>query len=292
MSKRRTRMFLALLTAFVVVQHSSTAVAETGSNSSARPTDPKKPPKVDGAWLKETGRLIGTTTTTTRGHKPGKKTDGRPEQGKRAPDRPARWGRDDPATNALIESRLNDGICNRLPDGTIEGPSRCEDYYDTQTPARPTVEQSVDLIRHEIQRQTVDLPFPKHAVKVQPAGRTLVNLDTIVYTDKQESTTMSVMLLGFPVTVVGRPVSYTWHFGDGTPALTTTSPGSPYPSKEITHKYLNRGAVRLSVTTNYSAAFNVAGTGWRTIDGTLPVTGPVTPLEVREAVPVLVEPGR
>ena len=31
---------------------------------------------------------------------------------------------------------------------------------------------------------------------------------------------------------------------------------------------------------------------WHYIDGTVPITGPATPLQVREAVPVLVDPGR
>ncbi|WP_328524221.1 PKD domain-containing protein [Kribbella sp. NBC_00359] len=132
--------------------------------------------------------------------------------------------------------------------------------------------------------------FPALAVKVQPRGRTLVNLDTIVYTDESKVSTSTVTLLGFPVVVEATPVSYSWNFGDGTPALTTSTPGKPYPAKEITHKYIKRGAVRLTLTTSYAARFNVADTGWQYVDGTVPVTGPATPLQVREAVPVLVDP--
>jgi hypothetical protein len=55
---------------------------------------------------------------------------------------------------------------------------------------------------------------------------------------------------------------------------------------------MKRGAVSLTLTTSYAARFNVAGTGWQYVDGTIPVTGPATPLQVREAVPVLVAPGR
>lgn len=132
--------------------------------------------------------------------------------------------------------------------------------------------------------------FPELAVKVQPRGRTLVNLDTIVYTDESKVSTTTITLLGFPVAVEATPISYTWNFGDGTPALTTSTPGKPYPSKEITHKYMQRRAVSLTLTTNYAARFNVADTGWQYVDGTVPVTGPATPLQVREAVPVLVDP--
>lgn len=148
-----------------------------------------------------------------------------------------------------------------------------------------------DVRWEQILSEYKNVLFPKLHVKVQPAGRTLVNLDTIVYTDDSKVSTNTVTLLGFPVVVEATPMSYTWGFGDGT-TLTTTSPGKAYPAKEITHKYMKRGGVNVSVTTNYAARFNVAGTGWQYIDGTVPITGPSTPLLIREAVPVLVDPPR
>lgn len=143
-----------------------------------------------------------------------------------------------------------------------------------------------------IRTQVADVLFAPHRAKVQPAGRTLVNLDTIVYTDPTTVTDTTVQLLGFPVLVEATPMSYTWNFGDGTPPLTTTSPGAPYPSKEITHRYRRRGSVNVLVTTHYAARFNVASTGWQYVAGTVPITGPATPLLIREAVPVLVNPNR
>jgi hypothetical protein len=194
----------------------------------------------------------------------------------------------DDATQRLIDRRLNEGICGpRRPDGTVEGPARCDDWVPRN---RTTVEQAVDEVRTQIQTQQIAVRFPQLTVKVQPAGRTLVNLDTIVYTDAKKLSTSTVALLGYPVVIEGTPVSYTWNFGDGSAPLTTTTPGKPYPSKDITHKYMKRGSVAVSVTTNYSARFNLAGSGWQPIDGTVPVTGPATPLQVQEAVPVLVDP--
>jgi hypothetical protein len=129
-------------------------------------------------------------------------------------------------------------------------------------------------------------------VKVQPSGRTLVNMATIVYTDDSKVSTTTVTLLGFPVVVEATPISYTWDFGDRSPTVTTSTPGKPYPAAEITHKYLKREGVGITVTTNYAARFNVANTGWQYVEGTVPITGPATLLQVREAVPVLVDPGR
>jgi hypothetical protein len=147
-----------------------------------------------------------------------------------------------------------------------------------------------DVTWEMVLSESKDTYFPKLAVNVQPTGRTLVNLDTIVYTDPKKTTNFPVEVLGFPVVVQAIPKSYTWDFGDGN-TLTTETPGSPYPAKEITHKYMNRGSVSLTVTVNYEAQFNVAGTGWQ-YAGVVPITGPATALQVREAVPVLVDPGR
>ncbi|MEU4395120.1 hypothetical protein [Kribbella sp. NPDC023855] len=148
-----------------------------------------------------------------------------------------------------------------------------------------------DVRWEQVLAESKNVLFPKLRVKVQPVGRTLVNLDTIVYTDQAKLSTATVTLLGFPVVVEATPMSYTWNFGDGASA-TTTTPGRPYPAKDITHKYMKKGGVGLTLTTHYAARFNVAGTGWQYVDGLVPITGPATPLQVREAVPVLVEPGR
>ncbi|WP_344161842.1 PKD domain-containing protein [Kribbella yunnanensis] len=147
-----------------------------------------------------------------------------------------------------------------------------------------------DVTWDQVLAESKDVLFPKLTVHVQPKDRTLVNMETIVYTDDNGVTTVPVVILGFPVIVKAVPTTYTWHFGDGT-SKTTDSPGKPYPSKEITHKYMKRGDLSLSVTVNYDASFDVASTGPQFV-GPVPITGPSTPLQVREAVPVLVDPPR
>jgi hypothetical protein len=141
----------------------------------------------------------------------------------------------------------------------------------------------------QVWTETKDVVFPALTVHVQPSTRTLVNLETVVWTDKNQVLTTTVTLLGFPVVVQAVPLKYQWHFGDGT-SVETSTPGAPYPSKEITHKYLKRGDVRLTVTTFYGASYTVAGL--TRYVGDIPITGPATPLQVREAVPVLVDPQR
>ena len=160
----------------------------------------------------------------------------------------------------------------------------------TETALGRRVPEPADVTWGQVVSEYKDVLFPKLRVKVQPVGRTLVNLETIVYTDQSRVSTQTVTLLGFSVVVEATPVSYTWSFGDGV-SVTTSTPGRAYPAKDITHRYMKKGGVRLTLTTNYAARFNVAGTGWQYIDGTVPITGPATALQVREAVPVLVEPG-
>ena len=209
--------------------------------------------------------------------------------------------KDNPPTDSKerTDIKLNIGICGRMQtDGTVPGPNRCQPGGVGRKITEPTTPPEVvrprpeDVTWEQVRSETKNVMFPGLSVKVQPDGRTLVNLDTIVYTDDSKVSTTTVTLLGFPVVVEATPISYTWRFGDGSPALTTSTPGKPYPSKEITHKYMRRGAVSLTLTTNYAARFNVADTGWQYIEGTVPITGPATALQIREAVPVLVDPGR
>ncbi|MFG1910863.1 PKD domain-containing protein [Kribbella sp. NPDC048928] len=300
MTHRGTAWILAAALGIALLGQSLTATAgETTTDKRSGAATGGPTPEVDPLLVKELVRLAAKSRANSHTYTSGKKTHGSSTSRKESSHKPVSRR---PKTLTELQMmttdtqlhRLNDGICNRLPDGTIEGPSRCKawfEYLDAQK-RRNTAQQAIDQIRTQIQQQTVDVPLPKLAVRVQPTGRTLVNLDTIVYTDQKKQTKVTVTLLGYPVTVIGEPVSYTWHFGDGTPDVTTTSPGGPYPSKEITHKYLRRGDVRLSVTVNYAAAFAIAGSQAMPIAGTLPITGPQTPLQVREAVPVLVDPGR
>lgn len=192
---------------------------------------------------------------------------------------------------ARSDLRLNTGNCSKV--GGYCWTKIEPDLKVNRRAIRPVVVPRPQDVRWDVVRsETKNVIFPGLTVKVQPTDRTLVNLDTIVYTDDSKVSTTTVTLLGFPVVVEATPISYTWRFGDGSPELTTSTPGKAYPSKEITHKYMKRGDVSLTLTTNYAARFNVADTGWQYVQGTIPVTGPATALQVREAVPVLVDPDR
>jgi hypothetical protein len=96
-----------------------------------------------------------------------------------------------------------------------------------------------------------------------------------------------VTLLGQRVDIIAEATEYTWQHGDGG-RTTTESPGAPYPSKEIIHRYADAGTtVRPRVDVTYSARFRVNGGVWQDIDETVTITGPEGSLRVSEATPTL-----
>ncbi|MCX6407727.1 MAG: hypothetical protein NTV28_12480 [Propionibacteriales bacterium] len=133
--------------------------------------------------------------------------------------------------------------------------------------------------------------MPALRVTVQPGGRTLVNVPTILHTDPRP-VRESITLLGHDIDVEATPTRFTWHHGDGT-SRTTTRPGRPYPAKDVTHTY-QRTADRVSirVDTTYTVRFRVDDGAWTPLGQPLTATGAATPLQVTEAAPVLVAPRR
>ena len=128
--------------------------------------------------------------------------------------------------------------------------------------------------------------MPALKVHIQPGGETLVNVDTIFFTDPTHLR-RTVTLLGHAVRLDARPVTYTWVHGDGTRA-STSNPGRPYPSKDVTHQYAQPGTdLRARVDTTYRVRYSVDGGGWAELDETLTAAGPTAILDVDEAAPVL-----
>ena len=145
---------------------------------------------------------------------------------------------------------------------------------------------NTDLSPSDIMTAAREVGMPALKVRIQPVGRTLVNVDTIFYTDPTHLR-RTVTLLGHSVRLDAEPVRFTWVHGDGTRA-STSNPGRPYPAKDVTHQYQQPGDdLRARVDTTYSVRYSVDGGGWATLDETLTAPGPTTRLDVDEAAPVL-----
>jgi hypothetical protein len=136
-------------------------------------------------------------------------------------------------------------------------------------------------------REVKRVGLPALQVQVQPADRTLVNFETIFYTEP-EPFERELRLLGQGVDVRATASGFAWWFGDGA-NLQTQTPGAPYPAKDIVHEYADADvtvAPRVDVT--YTAQFRVNGGAWQEIPETVTITGPPTSLRVLEATAVLV----
>ena len=138
----------------------------------------------------------------------------------------------------------------------------------------------------DIERAIREIPMPPLEVQIQPGGRTLINVDTIFFTDPRHLR-RTVTLLGHQVRLDASPVRFTWVHGDGTQA-STSKPGRPYPAKDVTHQYQQPGDdLRARVDTTYRVRYSVDGGGWATLGETLTAPGPTIALDVDEAAPVL-----
>ncbi|MGH3358714.1 MAG: hypothetical protein ACRDO7_07905 [Nocardioidaceae bacterium] len=173
-----------------------------------------------------------------------------------------------------------------LPDGEwyIVG---TECYGETPPDAAPDVRPQVTdaIVLREVRR----VGLPSATVNIQPEGATLVNFDTIFFTERPEFT-RTVSLLGYSVDIAAEPSEYVWHHGDGSSQATTTA-GAPYPEMDILHRYSDAHlTVHPSVDVTYRVRWRVDDAGWHSIDEPLTATGPPTALRIKEATAVLTDP--
>jgi hypothetical protein len=85
----------------------------------------------------------------------------------------------------------------------------------------------------------------------------------------------TVTLLGQAVRIRPRIVAYEWRFGDGGGMRTTAA--------RVAHAYNHAGAMPVSVTLTWTAAYAVGSGGFQPVDGTTTTTSPVRVLPVQEA---------
>ncbi|WP_251856272.1 hypothetical protein [Herbiconiux sp. L3-i23] len=103
-------------------------------------------------------------------------------------------------------------------------------------------------------------------------------------------------LLGAPAEVRFTPIAWHWEYGDGTSRVTSTGGATwaelgveRFAPTPTSHVYRQRGEVDVSVGVEYAAEYRFQGSGWGTVQGTLIVAAPSTPLIVTTASTVLVD---
>jgi len=164
---------------------------------------------------------------------------------------------------------------------------------------------SAELVEQESclaeRRQQVDIPAaaarafqemkiaPSEIVVQPPNGWTLVNVDTIVFTDRA-ARTMNTNLFGIPVEIRAVPSNYSWNFGDGSAPFATTDPGAPYPGHTVFHAYAEQGSATISLTTKWRGQFRLVGEPtWHDVAGEGTTVSSSDSLEIMEARARLVE---
>ena len=168
-----------------------------------------------------------------------------------------------------------------------EAPFPNDDCIARPEPAEPAEPDEPEVTPGDVEREVKRIGFPRLRVSVQPAGSTLVNLETIFHTRVQPFE-RDVDILDSTVALRATPVSYTWHHGDGS-TQTTSTPGRPYPAMDVTHQYRKPGPVSPRVDVTYRVTYRIDDADWQSLDTTITAPGPATPLRVREARPVLTD---
>lgn len=164
------------------------------------------------------------------------------------------------------------------PDGTIDASS-------TNCPgdAKPKRGPSVADVR----RAFKSIPMKPSPLHIQPPhGETLVNFDSIFYTDPT-TIDRSLKLLGSTVDFHITVARYTWRFGDDQTEQ-TTDPGAAYPHQTITHRYLHKGTVRVSLDTTYQADYRIDAGPQQHLADTVTIVGAPQQLKILTATPHLV----
>ena len=134
------------------------------------------------------------------------------------------------------------------------------------------------------------LPLAGSTITIQPpGGNTLVNLDTIVFTDGATQD-LTATVLGTPVTIRAYPIRYSWDFGDAKEPLVTTDIGHPYPDQTLTRPYRQPGTYTITLTTTWRGEYHTTGTtDWLPVTGTATTVTTAPPLTAHEAHSHLVD---
>jgi hypothetical protein len=153
-------------------------------------------------------------------------------------------------------------------------------FLGAQVPVLPS--------RGEVLRAFEELPLYRGAIRTDPGAFTLVNLETFFWCadtagrgcDLLGEGERTVTLLGQPVRIRPRIVSYDWDFGDGA--------GQQVGQGRAAHTYAGAGTVTVTLTLTWTADYAVGGGGFQPVGGTTTTTSPARALPVQEAEAVIV----
>lgn len=149
-------------------------------------------------------------------------------------------------------------------------------------PIAPSREQVLTAFR--------ELPLYRGVIQTDPRTATLVNLETYFWCGDGGRTCeligegeRTVTLLGQPVRIRPRILSYRWDFGDGA--------GQEISAGKAAHTYAHAMTATVTLTLTWTADYAVGTGAFQDIGDTTTTTSPARALPVREAESVIVPGG-
>lgn len=142
--------------------------------------------------------------------------------------------------------------------------------------------------RDQVLRAFRELPLYAGTIRTDPAAFTLVNLETFFWCGDTAGRNCAaigqgerrVVLLGQPVRIRPRILSYSWDFGDGARQEVTDG--------RAAHTYRHAGPATVRLTLTWTADYALGGGAFQPIDDTTTTTSPPRVLPVREAQAVII----
>jgi len=184
----------------------------------------------------------------------------------------------------------NPKVCPGPPPGILYDLYRDGERYGTTCLSPVQATHFGQITPGYVAEQWQDLDWETAELTLQPPdGKTLVNLATVFSTTMSpQPQTITVTLLGIPVTIEATPTTWTWHSDAGDKGWPTDNPGTPYTDGADTDSlntfsYLDTGTVTPSVDVTYTGRFRVNGGAWQDIPGDLTKQGATVTLEVLPA---------
>ncbi|MDP9983488.1 hypothetical protein J2W14_002909 [Pseudarthrobacter oxydans] len=119
-------------------------------------------------------------------------------------------------------------------------------------------------IAAQIQTKFQQLPVSAGNSVMQPNPHTLRGAETNFYVEAAEQS-FTVDMLGQSVSIVAKPVQYTWSYGDGTSLGPQTAAGGPLPQDRwgektsTSHVYTQTGDFSVVLTTHFQGTYSVNG---------------------------------
>lgn len=119
-------------------------------------------------------------------------------------------------------------------------------------------------IAAQIQTAFEQLPVNPGNSVIQPSPHTLRGAETNFYAVAVEQS-FAIDMLGQSVSIVAKPVQYTWNYGDGTSLGPQTASGGPLPQDRwgektpTSHAYTQTGDFSVVLTTHFQGTYSVNG---------------------------------